>query len=67
MRSNELVEFVKNAKKMIAKLHFQEFKLKILFKRKTNDLLQKIIFRQRLRSATDKLKFIKKKPSILFN
>ena len=28
MRSNEFAEFVKNAKKMIVKSHFQEFKLK---------------------------------------
>ena len=60
MRSNEFAKFVENAKEIIAKLHFQEFEFKVLFKRKTDDLLQKIIFRQRLKSETNKLKFIKK-------
>ena len=59
-RSNEFAEFVENAKEMIAKSHLQEFELKVLFKRRTDDLLQKIIFRQRLKSTTDKLELIKK-------
>ena len=59
-RSDEFAEFIENSKEMIAKSHFQEFELKVLFKRKNDDLLQKIIFRQRLRVNHDKLELIKK-------
>ena len=45
---------------MIAKSHFQKFEFDFLLKRKNDDLLQKIIFRQRLKFTHDKLKFIKK-------
>ena len=45
---------------MIAKSHLQEFELKILFKRRIDDLLQKVIFRQRSRVNHDKLELIKK-------
>ena len=45
---------------MIAKSHLQEFQLDFLFKRRTDDLLQKTIFRQRLKFTHDKLELIKK-------
>ena len=59
-RSDEFAKFIENSKKVIAKSHLQKFELKILFKRRNDDLLQKIIFRQRLRVNHDKLKLIKK-------
>ena len=44
---------------MIAKSQFQEYQFHF-FKRKNDDLLQKIIFRQRLKFTHDNLKVVKK-------
>ena len=55
---------MKNSKKVIAKSHFQKFQFDFFLKRRFDDLLQKTIFRQRLKFTHDKLKFINKKCKI---